>query len=97
MLHQTLFDDTKNSGWCVKEVPNDEEVSGYSTVYAAHMTCPRFKPGINPKEPEGARWSWFLDDAYDDDGIHVCFECSEPVPEHIQALVVLHTPIGDMP
>ena len=92
-----LFDDTQVSGWCVMRGESDEVVmeDAAGFVYGVHATCARFKTlfPTSVMESDGSmtqRWSWFSDDTTPNNGIAVCFECEEYVPEHIQALVVLH-------
>ena len=89
MDKKLLFDDTETSGWCVMDT-HQKTVNPALVVHAAHVTCTR--TNILEYEPQDdgdyERWSWFMDDTTVK-GAHVCFECGEPVPEHIQALVVL--------
>ena len=96
MFNQIIFDDTKGSGWCVAHT-NSEGLADPHTIYAMHATCTRTRhtPNGVVKKDSGERWSWFMDDIDDDNGVQVCFECGQPVPEHIQALVVLQTPMED--
>ena len=100
MYKTVVFDDTEGSGWCVAHTEDDGLMADH-TVYARHETCPRAMEEErikgNAGVSEGERWSWFIDDIENDNAIHICFECGEPVPEHIQALVVLHTPIDETP
>ncbi|KKL50870.1 hypothetical protein LCGC14_2301210 [marine sediment metagenome] len=88
-----VFDDTKGCGWCVARTSEDGIMDPH-TLYAMHVTCTRSRSNNigKVKMNKGERWSWFVDDIERDDGVHICFECEEPVPEHIQALVVLQSP-----
>ena len=86
-----MFDDTKTSGWCVMHEELEEEAHPLSDtlVYAAHSTCSLAKTEFKGEHVDDyERWSWFVDDTLKE-GMRVCFECGEPVPEHIQALVLL--------
>ena len=95
MSNTVVFDDTEGSGWCVAQTSDDGLMSPH-TAYARHETCPRAKENYSDHTDGGEeRWSWFVDDIENDDNIHVCFECGEPVPEHIQALVVLQAPMAE--
>ena len=91
MQNKILFDDTNGSGWCVGA--GASFWLGASAVYAIHVTCTRTQTLSNLKD-SGERWSWFVDDIpREKDEVHVCFECGEAVPDHIQALVVLQAPM----
>ena len=85
-----LFDDTEGSGWCVALI-KEEDMGIEDSAYGYHAACDRSRlKNAEEHKLDIERWSWFIDDTHTEDGIKVCFECSEPVPEHIQALVVLH-------
>ena len=94
MFNQIIFDDTKGSGWCVAHTNSDGPADPH-TIYAIHATCTRSRNETLKREDTGERWSWFMDDIDDDDGLQVCFEGGKPVPEHIQALVVVQTPMEE--
>ena len=95
MRNDVLFTDV---GWCVARIAPDETVFEAGAIYASHTTCSRSRLNkTKTHEDDGERWSWFIDDIESRGGGHVCFECGNPVPEHIQALVVLHTPLEEIP
>ena len=94
MQNKVVFDDTEGSGWVVARTVADNAISNEGTIYASHVACTLTPPKPNysgDDNDDGERWSWFVDDIPDREQIHICFECHAPVPEHIQALVVLHT------
>lgn len=65
---------------------DDEEVE----LYARHIRCSysNHRSG-KPKSHSTRRWSWLRSDMLHNDKV-VCYDCNTPVPEYIQALVLLH-------
>ena len=92
MQNDVIFNDTEGSGWCVARTSSDRLMDPHE-LYAVHVTCTRHIMNPNIQSDNDERWSWFVDDIERKDGVHICFECHETVPEHIQALVVLQTPM----